>query len=482
MRTASAAIAAGLCLLALGGLAAPAGGSRPLRTAIVGGGTFYGRDSDLSFARSRAAGATAIRLQLSWREIAPATRPSGFDPTNPADPAYRWGMFDQLVEKAIGHGVTPFIGISDAPPWAERGSGGRPGTNRPDPVELGNFAEAAARRYSGGFNGLPRVHTWEVWNEPNGSFFLYPQLNGNRAISPGIYRSMVNRFAAAVHRVHADNRVVAGALFPFSLAKPTVQAVGPLRFMRALLCMTKRLRPGRRCGGPVHFDIWSDHPYTSGDPTHRAQDSDSVSIHELPKMRALLRAAVRFKRVVHNRRGVPFWVTEFSWDTNPPDPGGVPQRLHGRWVAEALYRMWRAGVSLVTWFQLRDDVANGKPNSSTFQSGLYNHCDGGMACDTPKPALRAFEFPFVAFRSGQRRARVWGRLPPRVRGRVVVEQFSGGLWRAVGRARSNRRGIFARRVRLKGRGSLRARPVAPGPTSLSFSLKRPPDLRVNPFG
>lgn len=474
-------IAAGSTCLALSLASPPPAASRPLQTAIVGGTIFYGRDADLSFSRSRDAGATVIRLQLSWREIAPATRPAGFDPTNPADPAYRWGLFDKLVQNAYAYRLTPFIGISETPAWAERGAGGRPGANRPDPVELGRFAEAAARRYSGSFNALPRVRTWEVWNEANASFFLYPQKQGGRVVSPGIYRRMVNEVAAGVHRVHADNRVIAGGLFPFALDNAAAQAIGPLKFMRDLLCISKRLRPARNCKERVHFDIWSHHPYTSGSPTHVAGNPDSVSINELPRMGALLRAAVRFHRVVHSARHVRFWVTEFSWDTSPPDPHGVPQRLHARWVAEGLYRMWRAGVSLVTWFQLRDDPMGGRSGSSSFQSGLYNRCDGGMACDTPKPALRAFEFPFVAFRSGTH-ARVWGRLPPTIRGRVVVEQRVHTRWKRIGLLRSNRNGIFRGRLRLSGRGPLRARPERSGPTARPFSLVRPPDRRVNPFG
>jgi hypothetical protein len=474
-------IATGFAWLALSLASPPPAASRPLQTAIVADGVFYGRDADLAFSRSRAAGATAIRLQLSWREIAPTTRPAGFDPTNPADPAYRWGLFDRLVQNAYAYGLTPFIGIGETPAWAERAAGGRPGANRPDPVELGRFAEAAARRYSGSFNGLPRVQTWEVWNEANASFFLYPQKQGGRAVSPGIYRGMVNAFAAGVHRVRADNRVIAGGLLPFVLNRAAAQAVGPLKFMRKLLCISKRLRPARHCKARVHFDIWSHHPYTSGGPTHAAAARDSVSINELPRMRALLRAGVRFHHVVHSARHVRFWVTEFSWDTSPPDRLGVPQRLHARWVAEALYRMWRAGVSLVTWFQLRDDAAKGRPDSSTFQSGLYNRCDGGIACDTPKPALRAFTFPFVAFRSGNR-ARVWGRLPPSTRGRVIVEQRVHRRWKRIGRLRSDGNGIFTRRLRLSGRGPLRARPERPGPTALPFSLVRPPDRPVNPFG
>ena len=473
------------CLLVIGGLAlvppAQAGAAaRPLDTALVASAPFYGDDGDVAFDRARGSGTSAIRLQLSWRDTAPEQAPPpAFDATNPFDGAYRWGDFDQLVRRAVAHGLEPFVGISESPSWAERGSGGRPGTNRPDPVELGRFAEAAARRYSGLFAGLPRVRTWEVWNEANASFFLYPQVEDGRSVSPGHYRRMVNAFSDAVRRVHPDNRVVAGGLFPFVIARAGAQSVGPLRFMRELFCLSKRLRPlPGKCGDPVRLDIWSHHPYTSGGPTHKAGNPDSVSIRELPRMAEVLRAAVRFKRVIHSSR-VRFWVTEFSWDTNPPDPNGVPLALHARWVSEALYRMWRSGVSLVTWFQLRDDADAGRPHSRVFESGLYNRCGAGLDCDTPKPSLQAFRFPFVAFRSAKK-VRIWGRTPPGLGGSVVVEQQTGRRWRTLASLRVAGGGIFARKLKARRRGALRAR-VA-GDASIPFSLVRPPDRTVNPFG
>jgi hypothetical protein len=458
---------------------APAVASTPLETGIIAGGPFYGRDANLAFERTRGTGSTAVRLDVSWREVAPVA-PPGFDATNPADPAYNWFDLDRLVQLAALHGLTPIVTISGAPDWAERTSGGRRGTNSPDPVELGRFARAAALRYSGTFGGLPRVPDWEVWNEANASFFLSPQNVNNPAASADLYRRMVNEFAAGVHSVHADNVVVAGGLFPFVLGRQNAQAIGPMPFMRELLCMNTDSRPRHNCGPPVHFDAWSHHPYTSGGPTHKAGNADSVSIGDLPRMRRLLSAAVRAGRVVHNGP-VRFWVTEFSWDSSPPDPNGVPNRLLGRWVAEALYRMWRSGVSLVTWFQLRDDLSNGAADNQVFQSGLYFRCSAGLACDSPKPAFTAFRFPFVAFRSGKR-VQLWGRIPAGRAGKVTIQQRSTSRkWRRVAKLRSNGNGIFSRRLKTRRRGAFRA--VLPGgEKSLSFSLRRPPDRSVNPFG
>ena len=58
-------------------------------------------------------------------------------------------------------------------------------------------------------------------------------------------------------------------------------------------------------------------------------------------------------------------MTEFAWDGNPPDPVGVPLALEGRCVAEALPQMSQTGVSLVTWYTLRDQPLR----TSAHQSG-----------------------------------------------------------------------------------------------------------------
>ena len=259
-------------------------------------------------------------------------------------------------------------------------------------MQFGLFGEAVARRYSGAVAGIPRVRMFEAWNEPNASFFLFPQRNADGSShSPKLYREMVNLFAAGVHRVHADNVVVAGATFPFTLNRAGANTIGPYRFMREVLCLSEKLQVIPGCGPPVQFDAWSHHPYTSGDPTHKAGHPDSISLGDMPRMQRLLEVAVRRGRIT-SPGAVKFWVTEFGWDTAPADPKGVPLGLHARWVSEALYRSWNAGVSLFVWYRLRDGPADG-----AVQSGLWLRCDGGnrlrqaqegVAAGVPLPVRR----------------------------------------------------------------------------------------------
>jgi hypothetical protein len=459
-------------------LPAHARAAHPLETAIDPDGPYAGANATLVSQRVHAAGARKIRLLLNWRQVAPENPPPGFDPSNPADPSYDWSQFEAELVPAAAAGLDALVVVRSAPSWASAAGGGKAGTVLPDPAQFARFAHAAAVRYGGSFGGLPRVRYWQVWNEPNHFGFLNPQYEARTLRSPAIYASLVNAFADAVHAVEADNVVIAGGLAPFQNPSPPVSA--PLTFMSDLLCVSRDPRPKPTCNTRLHFDVLSHHPYTSGSPTHHASVPGDASIPELVEIKRMLRAAVAAGHV-QSSGSVRFWVTEFGWDTNPPDPGAVPLGLHARWTSEALYRMWRAGVSLVTWYKIRDDATLGLPNSSTFQSGLYFRCDESLSCDKPKPSLRAFRFPFVAFRSG-RRVYFWGRTPGGKRAKVIVQQRVGKRWKRLRVLKTNGFGIFSRRVRTFRRGSLRTQLRDGSDRSVAFSLTRPPDMPVNPFG
>jgi hypothetical protein len=472
--------AAAVVTLAALGAAAPAE-ARPLHTGFGEPSMADFRNGLTMLDRGRSAGTTHIRLTIHWESVAPPVPPEGFDAANHRDPAYDWAAVDAKVVAARQRGLQPILNLLGAPRWAEMGrrhaSDGPPGTVRPDAVEFGKFARAAATRYSGRVHGLPRVRFWQAWNEPNLSIFLNPQFDGQEPYAPGHYREMVNEFAAGVKTVHRDNLVIAGGTAPFRDLTPHVVAVnprwGPLTFMRELLCLSSSLTP--TCRHRVHFDIWAHHPYTSGSPTRRAVLPDDVSLGDLGDMRRTLMAGVRAGNVVTSQP-VGFWVTEYGWDTNPPDPGGVPIPLHTRWVAEGLYRAWTHGVTLVTWHQLRDEPMA----TSFYQTGLFFGANA-IANDRPKPAFRAFRFPVVAIPQ-KNGVMVWGRTPFGRPGTLVVEQSFRGGWKTLARMPANRFGIFQRTFRTSATGHVRARLLFGGEQSVPFGVRPVPDRFFNPFG
>jgi hypothetical protein len=428
----------------------------------------------LTFDHIRAAGASLTELSIAWKDIAPGSPSAGFNAADPNSRGYDWREADYQVKLAAASGVQPVVDIGSAPGWALM-----PATSTPDSVALAQFTHAAAERYDGTRPGLPRVRYWAVWNEPNVSLFMAPQQAGGQPVAVYRYRDMVNDVAAQVHSVRQDNMVVAGQLFPNFVNRPDIQATAPLSFLRALFCLSADRVPRPTCHTRVNADIWSVHPYSSGQPSDMPPNSDAVWIANLASMRSVLDAAYRSGNLVSN--GSPaFWVTEFGWNTSPPNPGGVPVTLDARWLAESLYRMWAAGVSVASYFNLRDDMSSG----SIFHSGLYYACAGGLTCDQPKPMLSAFRFPFVALPGRGRRVVVWGRTPFGAAQRVTVQVSTARGWRSLAALRTDGDGIFTTRLRLPRRlmvGSLRALLPRGAGVSVPFALTRPSDMFVAPF-
>jgi hypothetical protein len=351
------------------------------------------------------------------------------------------------VNAIRSRGLEPLLSVYSTPTWArtskEYGGSPRP---TPRPQDFAAFVTAVARRYAGTVSGVGRVRYYQFWNEPNLSTYLDPSDSVEQ------YRAMVKAAYPAVHAAASGNRVVAGGLAPYAYRD---EDIAPLRFMRELLCMSAGKKPRPTCDATVPFDIWSMHPYTNGGPNRSARARDDVSLGDLPEMRRLLRAAERAKHATGEGR-IDFWVTEFSWDTKGPDPGGVPLARHARWVAEAFYNMWRSDVSLAVWFQLRDNPKGDFTWGQTWQSGLFFRTTDRYANEQRKPVHQVVRFPFVALpaRGG---ATVWGRLPSARKGTAVIERRSGKKWVRVTSLRSNSSGLFRRTLRGNRGATLRAR-------------------------
>ncbi|HMU27547.1 MAG TPA: hypothetical protein PLS38_11750, partial [Solirubrobacterales bacterium] len=164
--------------------------------------------------------------------------------------------------------------------------------------------------------------------------------------------------------------------------------------------------------------------------------------------------------------------------------GGVPWALQTRWVAQAMYLMYKANVSTMLWFGLRDQP-KGANWSYTFQSGLYLR-GATIAKDRPKQVLKAFRFPFYAQLAGKSGISFWGRTPNSKT--ATVDLFGrrgarGGFTR-IGSAKANANGIFTGLIRKRGftaRGSVYAK-VRGGQTAVAFGLWKTKDIYQPPFG
>lgn len=434
-----------LAAFAAASLVPAAHASGPIKT-----GVFEPSADPLSLQRIHDAGATFARINVSWAQVATGRPGVAADP---ADPAYGWASTDAQVTAAVEHGLTPYLTVFDAPQWAQKDEphpthlGPYPIASwKPDAVQLGLFARALALRYGGTFAALPRVKYFEVWDEPNLSQYLSPQVEGGKLVAADVYRDLLNSFSRSVHAVHPDDVVVAGSLSAFSFLTPYGRlGSAPLAFLRRMLCMSAGSTPRATCSTTVDFDAFSIHPWTSGGPTHHASEKDDVSLGDLPKLRHLLSAAVKAGHVRPNRMP-ELWISEFAWDTRPPDthPDTAPMALQARWVAEAVYQAWKNDVRVFTWFLLWDQLY---PWDS-LQSGLFFRNGEDFRYAQPKPTFYAFRFPFVAYRQGSRIS-LWGKTPHGTPARVAVQQRAPNKWRWVGTFQSDKNGIFQGTARYR---------------------------------
>lgn len=452
---------------------------KPLRTGVS---YVYGNDP-IEFTQVVAAGGKWVLTPLKWWDVAPRKLPASWNPEDPADPNYNWKFFDLWVTNALRAGLTPVLQIRGAPTWAQ----GCPGTFdapcKPDPQKLAAFAKAAAIRYSGHFQGLPRVKFWQALNEPNLSYYFMPQYENGRAVSAELYRDLLNSFYAAVKGVDRSNVVIAAGLGPIAIPQLTI---GPMRFTRELLCMTGKQKPRPtkgNCGGGVHFDIFDIHPYTTGGPTHEGQP-DEVQLGDMPKLMGLLKAADEAGRIKGNLyKRTPLWIIELSWDSNPPDPGGVPMTTLSQWAAEALYRTWKAGVKNFFWFSLVDFEPEGRPFPESLESGLYFYAPE-ISERQPKEVRNAFRFPFVAFPEKKKGLFVWGRTPTSTGGKVAIQVLRQGSWQNQSVLRADVHGMFSKTLNTgygaNKKGQVRAVYMNEG--SVGFPMRPVGDYRQSPFG
>jgi hypothetical protein len=348
-------------------------------------------------------GVGLVRYMVNWRQVAP-TKPR--HATNPGDPAYDWTDLDAALGALHAHGTTVLATIVRTPAWA---SGGLASNAVPtSKYALAGFVVAVAKRY-------PWLRLWEIWNEPNLQSFLTPN-------SPQLYvQRLLNPAYVALHALNPANRVAGGATSPRS----TSTGLSPVAFMRGMHAAHARL------------DAYSHHPYavTRGEtPFAFARGvcrycTGVLTMANLPRLVREVQRDFGPKRI---------WLTEYGYETNPPDPKGVSWASQGRYVAEAAQRAAATPyVDLLVHFMLVDE---GRPNG--WQSGLVS------STGQFKPGFNSFMLPIaVASRSGTRTT-IWGQVRPGLGPRTYqLQRLTSAGWAPIGApALTDRTGTYTRVV------------------------------------
>ena len=335
--------------------------SRALRLGIYDDSEVYGHPLR-AFPLLKAAHDQILRVNLRWggAPLAVASRRPD-DPTDPADPAYHFSPFDELMKRAADADIKVIATIVGTPRWA---NGGKARYYPPKKMaDLKGFATAAAKRYSGDYtppgsvDPLPAIRLWLAWNEPNNPVFIRPQWKkqGKRFVvySPVVYAKMCNAIVTGIHSTRlSGEKVACGATAPRgnNRARGTRPSVSPLVFLTAL----------KKAG--ARFDVYAHHPYYSGPsetPTTPPQAPTAVTLGNINTLLKLLQKLYPGKHL---------WITEYGYQTKPPDPVfGVSYAKQAQYMAQA-YAIVRKNpkIDMLVWFLLRDD----RRVKQGWQSGL----------------------------------------------------------------------------------------------------------------
>ncbi|HET8892706.1 MAG TPA: hypothetical protein VFM96_01220 [Gaiellaceae bacterium] len=349
----------------------------------------------------RQLGVGLVRFTLRWDRVAPSKPANARDP---ADPAYQWGSFDAVLRGLHAAGISALVTLYGSPGWA---NGGHPANWLPSTTAIADFAYAAAKRY-------PWVHMWTVWNEPNSRVFSVP-------VSPSLYvQRALNPAYLGLHAASGANLVAGGVTGP----RQPPGGMSPLAFMQGMRAARARL------------DAYAQNPYpvTPGETPFRTPCSScsTLTMAALPSIRSEVTRLFGAK---------PLWLTEYGYQTNPPDPIlGVSLARQAEYVGSAALRVWeQPGVTVLVQFLVRDE-----PNVGGWQSGLLT------AAGQAKPSYYAYQLPLAEVSRSGSSVTLWGQVRPGSGARSYVLQSStGGRWTALGPAqRTGASGSFRRVVAL----------------------------------
>jgi hypothetical protein len=374
LRSKRPAALAAAALLALA-LAQPAASSPRLQIGIYDDAQTVFGDPDATFPILQHLNVETLRVNLDWYRVAP------FQPTEPANPAslaYDWDVYDRTALYAQQFGIRLVFSIFGTPAWA---NGGRDATHAPSKMTyLRAFALAAARRYSGSYvreDGvtLPKVDQWMAWNEPNQPTFLKPQWvkgpDGEYVPQAArIYARMCNAVVSGVHAAGREKRiketVACGVTSPRgnNIGRGARASTSPLVFLRAM----------KEAG--AEFDVYAHHPYAGSrleTPTTPPLARTAVALGNIDSLFAELDR-------LYGRK-IRVWITEYGYQTNPPDPlFGVSWRKQAEYLKEAYaIALKHPRIEMMLWFLLRDDS-----DVDGWQSGFFT------AGGEKKPAYNAF--------------------------------------------------------------------------------------------
>lgn len=230
--------------------------------------------------------------------------------------AHYWDYYDRTFHQLAAARINILGVLGHAPGWATAEASDNPygiSFYAPDPDLFAQWAAKTVARYRG------IIHYWQIGNEPDNAFFWRPHPD------PAAYATLVQRTVAAIARVAPEVRIVAAGTNPYDITF---------------------LSRAAQAGLWSAIDIVAIHPYVNPDPP----TSEGIT------------ASVDYLAPLFARYGSrPVWVTEIGWGSGPSDrdPSGINDATQqARYLRQVVPLLWQAGVVMVFWYALKDEVHN----------------------------------------------------------------------------------------------------------------------------
>lgn len=227
----------------------------------------------------QALGVQNVRIGISW-----------ISTQLTEDGNFFWGATDYVINEAYRRGMGVLGVLHETPVWA----GSPPLSGVPNLDAFGRFAGAVAERYEG------KVSALEVWNEPNGRFFLNP-------VDPAAYTGMVKAAYTAIKAyddpddADDDITVVAGVLGSGRTVGNDF-TMNPIDFLQGMY----------DADAHGYFDAFSFHPYHYDIPFSEGETQSDSPILQLREIRALMEQ--------YGDGALKVWASEYGLPTTPFDP------------------------------------------------------------------------------------------------------------------------------------------------------------------
>jgi GH35 family endo-1,4-beta-xylanase len=174
---------------------------------------------------------TWLRVNLPWASIVNSPKAK----KRPKHPKYDFTSYDELFNRARGHGIKLQLTISGfAPAWATGNH--KKGCYRINVKYFNEYVRAIAKH----FKGL--IERYSIWNEPN-----YISWNGPLKSGPKTYRKMYKAAYSTIKKIDPKAKVFIGETSPYAQSR---RATAPMKFMRAVVK-----------GEHLKADGYAHHPY-----------------------------------------------------------------------------------------------------------------------------------------------------------------------------------------------------------------------------